>query len=289
MPLFKLRIPVADLAAGQAAAAALGEIHTAPPLAVTLFEDGAPAHVVEAYYDSAPALDAIAQALASISGSGEPIIEALRDRNWVAVSQASLAPIAAGRFIVHGSHDRARFAQRRWAIEIDAGEAFGTGYNATTTLCLEAIDTLARRQPFERVLDLGCGTGILAIAAARAWPRARVRAADNDPVATAIARDNVRLNRVARRVRVLDAAGFAHPLLRGSGAFDLVLANILARTLVELAPDMRRAVRPGGIAVLSGLLGHQVREVSAVYAAAGFRLLEHRRRGDWAAITLVRR
>ncbi len=288
MPLFKLRIPAAELAAGQAAAAVLGEIEP-QPLAVTLFEDTAPAHVVEAYYDSEPAREAIALAVAAIgAGIGEPGIEILPEQNWVALSQAALAPIAAGQFIVHGSHDRERFARRRRAIEIDAGEAFGTGYNATTALCLEAIDMLARRRRFARVLDLGCGTAILGIAAARAWPRARILAADNDPIATAIARENAHLNQVARRVRVLDAAGFAHPLLRASGAFDLVLANILARTLIELAPGMRSAVRPGGVAVLSGLLGHQAREVTAVYRAAGFQLIARRRSGEWAALTLAR-
>jgi ribosomal protein L11 methyltransferase len=289
MPLFKLRIPAADLAAGQAAAAVLGEIEP-QPLAVTLFEDAAPAHVVEAYYDSEPAREAIALAVAAIgAGIGEPGIEILPEQNWVALSQAALAPIAAGRFIVHGSHDRERFARRRRAIEIDAGEAFGTGYNATTALCLEAIDMLARRRRFARVLDLGCGTAILGIAAARAWPRARILAADNDPVATAIARENAHLNGVARRVRVVDAVGFAHPLLRAAGGFDLVLANILARTLIELAPGMRRALRPGGVAVLSGLLSHQAREVAAVYRTAGFRLVSYRSRSEWTALTLARR
>ena len=129
-------------------------------------------------------------------GLGAPTIEAVPDANWVALSQASLPPIAAGRFIVHGSHDRQRFGFRRRAIEIDAGEAFGTGYNATTALCLEAVDLLTRRRRFARVLDLGCGTGILALAAARALPGARVLAVDNDPIATAIARENARLNRL---------------------------------------------------------------------------------------------
>jgi ribosomal protein L11 methyltransferase len=288
MPLFKLRIPAADLAAGRAAADALGELSAPQPLAVSLFEDRPPTYVVEAYFDAEPAHDAIATALAAIgSGLSTPSIEALPEQNWVAVSQASLAPIAAGRFVVHGSHDRYRFALSRHAIEIEAGEAFGTGYNATTALCLEAIDRLARRRRFDRVLDLGCGSGLLAIAAARALPAARILAADNDPIATAIARTNVRVNRVARRVHVIDAAGFNHPLLRAQ-PFDLVLANILARTLIDLAPDMRRAVRPGGVAVLSGLLDPQAREVSATYRAAGFRLVEDRRRDGWVALALAR-
>ena len=289
MPLFKLQVSASDLAVGRRAADALSELAAPQALAVSLFEAKAPAHVVEAYYDSEPARGTIIEALAAIGpGLGVPTIEALPDANWVAVSQASLAPIAAGRFIVHGSHDRSRFAFRRRAIEIDAGEAFGTGYNATTTLCLEALDALTRRRRFARVLDLGCGTGILALAAARALPGARVLAADNDPIATGITRENAHLNRLARRVRVIDATGLAHPLLRGR-QFDLVLANILARTLIDLAPAMRRAVRPGGVAILSGLLSPQAREVTAIYRAAGFQLIGHRRRDDWAALTLAQR
>ena len=290
MPLFKLRISASGLAAGRAAADAIGELAAPQALAVTLFEAVPPAYIVEAYYDAEPARDPIAVALAAIgAGLGAPIIEAVPEQNWVALSQASLAPIVAGRFIVHGSHDRHRFTLRGRAIEIDAGEAFGTGYNATTALCLEALDDLARRRRFARVLDLGCGTGILAIAAARALPDARVLAVDNDPVATAVARANARVNRVARRVRVVDAAGFDHPLLRQARAFDLVIANILAATLIDLAPQMRRAVRRGGVAILSGLLSHQAREVCAIYRAAGFLLARRLHRGDWAVLVLMRR
>jgi ribosomal protein L11 methyltransferase len=287
--LFKLRIAANDLAAGRAAATALGELVVPAPVAVTLFEDKPPAHVVEAYYEAEPALAPIARALGALGlGLGDPVLEAVPEQNWVALSQAALPPVAAGRFHVHGSHDRSRFAMRRHAIEIEAGEAFGTGHNATTALCLEAIDALARRRSFRRVIDLGCGTGVLATAAARAFPGARVVAVDNDPLAAAVARSNVRLNRVGGQVRVLTAAGFDHAELRAAGAFDLVLANILPGPLIALAPDMRRALRPGGIAVLSGLLDPQAREVRATYAAAGFRLVRERSRAGWAAPTLVR-
>jgi ribosomal protein L11 methyltransferase len=189
---------------------------------------------------------------------------------------------------VHGSHDRARFAMHRTAIEIEAGEAFGTGHNATTALCLEAIDRLARRSGPRRIVDLGCGTAVLAIAAARVFPAARVLAVDNDPIATAVARANVRLNRVAARVRVLTASGFDHAVSRAFLPVDLVLANILPRPLIALAPAMRRALRPGGIAVLSGLLDHQARQLCATYAAAGFHLLHRATRSGWTALTLVR-
>jgi ribosomal protein L11 methyltransferase len=289
MPLFKLRFAAADLQAGDAAANLLTELAAPRALAVTVFEAGPVRFLVEAYYRAEPSLEGIAHALSSLPGDlGEALLEAVPDQNWVALSQAALPPIAAGRFLVHGSHDRARVGARRTAIEIEAGEAFGTGHNATTALCLEAIDRLTRRRRFARVLDLGCGTGVLAIAAARVLPGARVLAVDNDPLATAIAGTNVRLNGVAPRVRVIDASGFAHPLLRLSRAFDLVLANLLPGPLIALAPATRRALRPGGVAVLSGLLDHQAREVGASYCAAGFRLLACSRRAGWTVLTLAR-
>lgn len=260
------------------------------PLAVTLFEDGPPAFVVGAYFAAEPAPETIANALAGLGAVvGRPVLELVPDANWVALSQAALPPVAAGRFVVHGSHDRRRLAMRRSAIEIEAGEAFGTGHGATTALCLQAIDRLSRQERrFTRVVDLGCGTGVLAIAAARAFPSARVLAVDNDPLAAAIARTNVRLNRVGQRVRVIEATGFDHPLLRRAKPLDLVLANLLPGPLLALAPQMRGALRPGGIAVLSGLLSTQAREVRAIYGAAGFRLLEQRRRDGWAALLLER-
>jgi ribosomal protein L11 methyltransferase len=190
---------------------------------------------------------------------------------------------------VHGAHDRSRFAMRRLAVEIEAGEAFGTGHNATTVLCLQALDVLVRRRRFARVLDLGSGTGVLAIAAARALPNARVLASDNDPVAVAIARDNARLNRVGNRVEIVLAAGLAHPTLRRAQPFDLVLANLLPGPLIDMAPAMHAAVRPGGVAVLSGLLSHQAREVAGTYLASGFRLLARRRDAGWSALLLERR
>jgi ribosomal protein L11 methyltransferase len=288
MPLYKLRIEAHDLAAGRTAAGCLEDEAAPQALAITLFELKPPAFVVEAYYDQAPSLDAIARLLAGQdAGLGRPSLEAVPDANWVALSQAALPPIRAGRFIVHGSHDRARFAMRRCAVEIEAGEAFGTGHNATTALCLEALDRVVRHRRCARVLDLGCGSGVLGIAAARALPAARVLASDNDPIATAIARDNARLNRVTSRVQILTAAGFAHPGLRRAQPFDLVLANVLPGPLVKLAAVMRRTIPHGGIAVLSGLLHHQVREVAAAYRAHGFRLLRCTRRDGWAALTLV--
>jgi ribosomal protein L11 methyltransferase len=286
MPLHKLRIETQDQATAVQIAESIGAAPAPEALAVTAFELAPPKWVVEAYYDAPPPLAAIEQAV-SARAHGKVALEAVPEANWVALSQAALPPVRAGRVVVHGGHDRHRFALQRLAIEIEAGEAFGTAHNATTVLCLEALDTLVRRRHLARVLDLGCGTGVLAIAAARALPHARVLASDNDPVAVAVARDNVRRNRVASRVRVLQAAGFEHAALRGARQFDLVLANILPRPVVALAPAMRAAVAPGGVAVLSGLLDHQAREVAGTYLPAGFRLIERRQDAGWTALVLA--
>jgi ribosomal protein L11 methyltransferase len=288
MPLFKLRIEAADAEAGRSAAGLLGELIAPEPLAVTLFEADPPRFLVEAYYGTRPQLELIGPALAGLAGLHTASLEDVPDLNWVALSQAALPPVEAGRLRVHGSHDRARFALRRTAIEIDAGEAFGTGHNPTTAGCLIALDALVRRRSFHRVLDLGCGSGVLAIAAARLIPRAQVFAVDNDPIASEIARANARLNRVRQRLSVLTATSFAHPQLRRAQPFDLVLANVLPRPLLRLAPQMRRVVRPGGIAVLSGLLNPQARQVAMAYRAAGFRILAWQRRGGWSILTLQR-
>lgn len=288
MPQTKLRFSVADLLSARAAESALIDNVVCEPLAVSVFESMPPAHVVEAYYEFAPDLDQIAGLLAPLGIARAALsVEDVPDENWVAISQAALPPIWAGRFVVHGAHDRHRVGALRHAIEIEAGEAFGTGHNGTTSGCLAAIDRLAHRRQFARILDLGCGTALLALAAARAFPKARILASDNDPVATAVARENVVLNRARHRVRVLTAAGFAHPALR-QARFDLILANILPNTLIALAPQIKTHLAAGGVAVLSGILNFQVGEVRAAYAAHGFRLASESKREGWSILTFVR-
>jgi ribosomal protein L11 methyltransferase len=289
MPQYKLRIPVADLDAGRTITGLLNELIEPSALAVTLFEAELPSFTVEAYYEGAPPVAHIERELANHGALSAAIaVEIVPDANWVAISQAALPPIHAGRFTIHGSHDRARVGSGPFAIEIEAGEAFGTGHNATTSGCLEALDALTRQRRFTRVLDLGCGTAVLAIAAARTLPAARVLASDNDPIATEVARHNVRLNRVAARIRVVTAAGLAHPTLRQAQPYDLILANILPRPLIALAPAMRAALHQGGVAVLSGLLNHQAHEVRARYHAFGFHLLSARRHAGWTVLVLQR-
>jgi ribosomal protein L11 methyltransferase len=290
MALYKLHLHAASAEAAHRAAALLGDASRPAASATTVFEAQAGGYLVEAYYTAAPDPDDVAQILAGAGeGLGNPQIEAVPEENWVALSQSALPPVTIGGFTVHGSHDRERLARRHQALEIEAGEAFGTGRNPTTALCLEALWRLMRRQHrFHRVLDLGCGTGILAIAAARMLPAARVLAIDNDPVATAIAAENARLNRVAGRVRVVTGDLFRSPALRSAARFDLVLANILPGPLVDLAPRLR-TIAPNAVVILSGLLNAQAREVAAVWRMAGYALLCRRSQGGWTALVVHRR
>jgi len=282
MPTTKLSLRTDDLSAAQAFEYAL-QSHEPPLDAVTLFEDGPTAWLVEAYAQSrAEAEDAVR----AVGADAE--IEELPDLNWVAISQAALPPVIAGRFTVHGSHDKDRIGRGPGSILIDAGEAFGTAHHATTLGCLLAIDGLTRRGRFRRVLDLGCGSGVLAIAAARALPGAEVCASDNDPVAVAVARGNAEANG-NRSISFVCAEGLAHPILRQAAPFDLVIANILAGPLRMLAGDVAVALRRGGSLVLSGILNPEAPAVIAAYMAHGFILRARRQIGEWTTLTLQRR
>jgi ribosomal protein L11 methyltransferase len=291
MALTKVSLSVPDLATAEDISASLtGMGDDLRPLATTLFEEVGSGYLLEAYYEHGVDIGAVAPALRSRSCRiGRMVVQALPDKDWVAVSQAALPPVRAGPFIVHGSHDRAAFAGRRRAVEIEAGAAFGTGYNATTTLCLKAIDREGRRRRFRHIVDLGCGSGVLAIAAARAFPAARVIATDNDPVAVAVARANARLNNLARNIRIIHAEGFAHPAMRSARNADLVIANILPNTLIEIASAVHGLLARNGIAILSGVLTHQVRELASAYRSAGFGLVRREEDQGWTALTVARR
>jgi ribosomal protein L11 methyltransferase len=194
--------------------------------------------------------------------------------------------VRAGRFLVHGRHDRGKVPPGRFTLEIDAGLAFGTAHHATTRGCLIALDRLLKRWRPAQVLDIGTGTGILAIAAAKALD-GPVIASDMDPVAVAVAAENARRNGVRSRVLVVKAEGLAHPALRRANA-DLLFANILLRPLLELAPAFARALKPGGVCVLSGILDTQARQVEARFRALGFRLDSRILLGGWTTLLLRR-
>lgn len=285
MPAYKVALRALDRDAAWAVHGVLAELVVPAPAALTLFE--APAGwTVDAYFLDPPDVAALAQQMAELLSTPPPELHAeeLADENWVAISQSALPPVAAGRFTVHGSHDRERLIRGPNRLLIDAGEAFGTGHHATTEGCLLALDRLTRRRKFRSVLDLGCGSGVLAIAAARALPFARIAAIDCDPVAVAVALANARINGVAGRIRFATGSGLA-PTRR----YDLVLANILAQPLILLTPAMARAVVPGGAAVLSGILVPEAARVIGSYRAAGFTLLGHHRNAGWSTLTLLRR
>lgn len=290
MSVTKLSLPTADAEAAQALAALLTDAVPAGA-AVALFRDAAAdGWRVEAYCETGD-LPAVVGAIsqAAPQEAARLSVEALPNANWVAISQAALAPVTAGTFLVHGSHDRAVAGGRRRAIEIDAGEAFGTAHHASTRGCLVALDRLVRRHSFGRVLDLGCGSGILAIAAARLLPAATILASDLDSRAVEVARANARINRVAARIRFFTAAGLAHRELRAGRRLDLVLANILAEPLIKLTPAMRAVVARGGHVVLAGLLDEQSRAVGNAYAAAGFAQVSVVSLDGWSTLTLRRR
>ena len=187
----------------------------------------------------------------------------------------------AGRFFVYGAHDRGRVPHAVIPIRIEAGLAFGTGHHETTALCLALLSDLAKRRKFSRVVDLGCGTGLLAIAAAKLWRRP-VIASDIDPIATAVTRTNARANGTGPLVRVVTADGLVHPMLTSHAPYDLVFANILAGPLTRLAPSVARALAPGGIAVLSGLLRNQENLVADFYSSRRLILRCRRRDGHGA-------
>jgi ribosomal protein L11 methyltransferase len=214
-------------------------------------------------------------------------IERLDGRDWVSETLASLPPVSVGRFTVHGRHDRARIAANRIGIEIEAGLAFGTGHHGTTRGCLAALDRHLRSCGTRRVLDLGTGSGVLAIAAARIVRR-RVVASDSDAAALAVARANARANGAGTMVETVHARGFLHRRLSAPRSFDLVMANILLRPLMQLARPLSLGLERNGRAVLSGLLPHQANATLHAGRACGFALERRFDIDGWTTLVLLR-
>jgi ribosomal protein L11 methyltransferase len=212
-------------------------------------------------------------------------VEPLADADWLAMSLSGLPPVRAGRFFVYGAHDRGQVPPNAIALRIEAGAAFGTGHHGTTVGCLQAWNDLLKARRFGKVLDVGAGTGVLAIAAARTGARL-ARGTDIDAPSVRIARENAELN--GARAEFVHASGLGHQRVRSAAPYDLVFANILAPPLVSLAQDIRGALRPGGVAILSGLLRTQERRVLAAYRSRGFRLLRRIHRDAWATLVLER-
>jgi len=290
-PESKLTLVVAEKDLARTICGALQDLIEPTPGAVTLFDDGMEGWRIEGYYEEPPDAVALAARLESILEQPVPSLNftPVPNLNWVAISQAALPPVTVGRFVVCGSHDRGRVPQGPNTITIDAGEAFGTAHHATTLGCLLAIDRLTRANPFHRVLDLGCGSGVLAIAAARALPTAHIYATDIDIQSVTVAAQNMRTNGVEQRIIAARAQGLDHHALRHAAPFDLVISNILAKPLCELAPNVAKAVLRRGVLVLSGVLIPEAPRVIAAYRAQGFALKEHRRIEGWSTLTLIKR
>ncbi len=284
-----LGLEIADRAIAHRLAAALTDLMTPPAQALSIFE-GDGNWRIEAYYADSDRPQSVAAYVANACEMIEIAPIAYRwapvpDENWVAVSQAALPPVITRRFIVHGSHDREIVGRRRLAIEIDAGEAFGTAHHATTFGCLEAIDRALPPSHVQAVLDLGTGSGVLAIAAARLFPSAHIIASDIDRDSIIVAQRNAAQNAATHNIEVVRADGL--PAGRGMPKrYDLVIANILAGPLCTLAASIAPAVRRGGRIILSGILNHQAATVSAHYRAHGFSVQRHARLEGWTTLTM---
>lgn len=291
MPTFTALTTLSDRAAAQALAVALEDLDPEPAgIGAFEMEDGSGLWEVGAYFE-APPDDIDLAVLAAAHGARPFVVSELPETDWVAHVRRELAPVEAGRFFVYGSHDAERAAEQpsaRVCLLIEASMAFGTGHHGTTLGCLCALDRLVDAGvPVTAVADIGCGTAVLAMAAARVWD-ADVIAGDMDPVAIDVAAANMAANDLVDRVALFVGAGFDHDTCRGRMPFDLVLANILKGPLVDLAADMASAVRPSGHAILSGILNDQADEIRAAYGAVGFTRGSAEVIGEWTTLTLQR-
>lgn len=295
----RLRL-VSDERRARAVADLIVESFEPAEAASTVFETdetlpgGAKAWLAEVYFGSAPDEAAVRAliALASDERTARAATFSLTERrDWVANSLAGLKPVRAGRFLIHGSHDRSLVKANDIAVEIEAGLAFGTGHHGTTRGCLLALDALAKRERRtprdKRALDIGTGSGVLAIAAAKRL-HARITASDIDRHAVIAARGNARLNGAARYVRTVHAAGARKRAIAAGAPYDLIFANILLVPLMRLAVPICRLAAPGARIVLSGLLPSQTNAILAIYAAQGLRLERRLALEGWATLVLRR-
>ncbi|MBC7522219.1 MAG: 50S ribosomal protein L11 methyltransferase [Sandarakinorhabdus sp.] len=249
--------------------------------------------VMTAYFTGEPAADIVDRITALFPSATDISLAPLPDADWTTLSQRNLEPVRAGRFLVHTA---AHAGERRIgdiAIAIEAGLAFGTGQHATTHGCLLALDMLGKRRTFGNIADLGTGTGVLALAAAKRWRKARSIASDIDPVSVDVTRANLHGNhvlegRAAGRIELVEAAGMAHQRLWQRAPYDLIIANILAGPLIDISRDVSRALAPGGVLVLAGLLQSQALRVRAAYRQHGIVPLRQHRRGEWPHLVLTR-
>ncbi|WP_164156949.1 50S ribosomal protein L11 methyltransferase [Sandarakinorhabdus rubra] len=251
--------------------------------------------LVTAYFADWPDNTTVAQITGLFTSARDIAVTPLPEADWTTLSQRGLAPVRAGRFVVHTADHRQAARTGDWGLAIEAGLAFGTGQHATTHGCLKALARLGKRRRFGRIADLGTGTGVLAMAALRANRSAQVIASDIDPVAIDVARENLRRNQLAHgscagRIATAVAPGLSAPALRQMAPYDLVLANILAPPLIALARDVSAAMAPGGVLVMAGLLHHQQRAVANAYRRHTLvPVWPMDRQAEWPCLVLVKK
>lgn len=270
---------------------AITESYPSHDLAIAAFEAPGGRWDITMHFGEPPDEDFIRSLVTDAAGEAAAssiVFGTVETKDWVKASLADLVPVSAGRFIVHGSHDRDRVPPNKLGIEIEAALAFGTGHHGTTRGCLLLLDQVLNQRTPKRVLDLGSGTGVLAIAAAKALRR-RVLATDIDFRSVIVAGENAHLNGVGTLVEAVHATGFHAPDFAAHGPFGLVMANILANPLRRLAPDMARHLAPQAFVILSGLLPHQANSVVAAYRGAGLKLLKRLQIDGWSSLLMQRR
>jgi ribosomal protein L11 methyltransferase len=279
-----------DAAAARRIGDALAEVFDGEQVAASAFEEPDGRWSLAVHFRDRPDEDAVRALVEAAAGAGAAqalAFEMLAPTDWVKTSLAGLVPVPAGRFTVHGAHDRARVRANRIGIEIEAALAFGTGHHGTTRGCLLALDRIVKGRRPRNILDVGTGSGVLAIASAKTLRRP-VLASDIDARSVAIARENARLNRAGAYVEVMHAAGLGRHRFGRGGPYALIFANILLEPLQRLATPMSRLVAPNGRVVLSGLLVGQAGAALASYRARGLVLERRIRLEGWATLVLRR-
>jgi ribosomal protein L11 methyltransferase len=281
---------IGDERAAKGVVDVLTEIFFEGEAAVAAFERPDGRWDVTVHFAEAPDQALLRQLVADAASeeiAGTIAFDTVEAKDWVKASLEDLVPVPAGRFVVHGAHDRARVPLNKLGIEIEAALAFGTGHHGTTRGCLLLLDHVLKAHRPRRMLDLGTGTGVLAIAAAKAMHR-NILASDIDAPSVGVARENARLNGVGDRVQAIRATGFSAPEFSARGPFELVLANILANPLRQLSGPLAGHLAPRAFVILSGLLNHQATAVIAAYRAHGLVPLKHLKIEGWSSLLLRR-
>jgi ribosomal protein L11 methyltransferase len=287
-PTYRVSFAIGGEHAAKGVVDALTEVFFEGQAAIAAFERPDGRWDVTVHFAEPPDQPLVRELVANAAGAdvAESIaFDTVEAKDWVRASLEDLVPVPAGRFVVHGQHDRERVASNKLGIEIEAALAFGTGHHGTTRGCLLLLDHVLKAWRPRRVLDLGTGTGVLAIAAAKALHQ-KVLASDIDPPSVQVARENARLNGSGHLVQAIRATGFAAPQFVAAAPFDLVLANILANPLRQLASPMARHLAPSALVILSGLLTHQAPGVIAAYRARGLVPVRHLRIEGWSSLLL---